>query len=88
LAEGERNHDDRCLSIEIQRSRELVLDASLKAVLVPDFLNADDDVSRKLDFWETAGVRVKDYRAQRITNAQRTVEQIFPFVATLQGLPT
>jgi hypothetical protein len=86
VSEDDRPHDDRCLSIEIQRSRVLRLDGALKAVLVPDFLMAEAEVNAKLEHWKSTGVNVKPYRSQTISNAARTVEQFFPVVAQLQGI--
>lgn len=88
VSDEPRPHDDRCLSIEIQRSQAVPLDTALSAILVPDFLFDDPEVHAALESWNTSGIRVQSYRAQAITNAALTVERLFPFVATLQGLPT
>jgi hypothetical protein len=85
-ASGSRQHDDRCLTIEVLQTEHLPLVESLGDLLVPDFLLIEPTVHTLIKACEKAGVRVRPYRPQTITNAARTVEQEFHTIWQLQGL--
>jgi hypothetical protein len=79
--------DDRSRTIELIQSGNLDLSAALKAIIVPAFLRADPVVAPALRSLELAGIDVLPYRPQSQTSAARVVEQLFPVVGELQGLP-
>lgn len=80
--------DDRSQTVELLQDQVQSLDDSLEGIVLPDFLSAEPGVAAAIDRWKAAGTKVKLYRPQRRTSAGRTVEQLFPAVGALQGLPS
>lgn len=80
--------DDRSQTIELTQDHFQELDNALESIVVPDFLLAEPLVASAIRRWEAAGTTVSSYRPQRRTSAGRTVEQLFPVVGSLQGLPS
>jgi hypothetical protein len=83
-ATGNRPHDDRCLTIEIQSSIDVTIDHTLAAIVFPDFLNEDPQIRDRIDTWETEGVVVHPYRPQTVSSAAQTVDSLFPTILKLQ----
>ncbi|ASW09972.1 hypothetical protein [Rhizobium sp. 11515TR] len=78
--------DDRSRSIEVVQDSTMPLLGALEAIIAPDFLRADPDVSPFLDKLLAGGVNVEFRRAQTLTNAAKMVEAFFPEVARFQGI--
>lgn len=80
--------DDRSQTVEMTQDQTQILDGALESVVIPDFLLAESLVMTALRRWESGGTVIRPYRLQRRTSAARTVEQLFPVVGSLQGLPS
>lgn len=80
--------DDRSQTIELMQDKNQDLDDVLDSIVVPDFLLAEPLIAAALRRWEAGGATIRSYRPQRRTSAARTVEQLFPVVGSLQGLPS
>lgn len=80
--------DDRSQTIELIQSQAQNLDDALEGVVIPDFLLGEPLIMAVLRRWESGGTVIRSYRPQRRTSAARTVEQLFPVVGSLQGLPS
>lgn len=80
--------DDRSQTVELTQDQTQGLDNALESVVFPDFLLAEPLVMTALRRWEAIGTVTRSYRPQRRTSGARTVEQMFPVVGSLQGLPS
>ena len=80
--------DDRSRTIELTNNAVIDLSKMLEQVILPDFLLADGHVAPVVNRWKSDGIVIRHYRPQRLTNAGRTVEQLFPVVGSLQGVPS
>jgi hypothetical protein len=83
----ETDCDDRSLTVELTQDQNQDLDNALESIVFPDLLLAEPLVMTALNRWEASGTTIRSYRPQRRTNGARTVEQNFPIVGSLQGLP-
>ena len=80
--------DDRSRTIEITSNAVVVLSNALEEIILPDFLLLDAEIAPVVARWKSEGKIIKPYRPQSQTSAARTVEQMFPTVGALQGVPS
>lgn len=80
--------DDRSRTIELTNNGVIILSDALEQIVLPDFLLADGDVAPVVAKWRSEGKIIKPYRPQSQTSGGRTVEQLFPTIGSLQGVPS
>ncbi|MBI1774612.1 MAG: hypothetical protein HYR63_04615 [Proteobacteria bacterium] len=83
-APGTRDHDDRCLTVEVQRPTSLPLPGRLRALLLPDDVAAE--MAARVQLFESNGVDVQIYHPQAMSNPSRIVEQQFERIAKMQDI--